>query len=65
MRNSKVYAGFKTFNGMIFIVFGVLIIVQMVRIVGFRFEALSGLALGAALIGLGVYRMREFIRSRQ
>ncbi|HET9096064.1 MAG TPA: hypothetical protein VFN37_05350 [Candidatus Baltobacteraceae bacterium] len=65
MRNSKIYAGFKTFNGVVFIVMGALIIFQIVRAIGFRFEAFSGLVLGAALIGLGVYRTREFVRSRR
>lgn len=65
MRNSKVYGGFKTFNGVVFIVLGALIIVQMARIIGLRFEAVSGYALGAALIALGVYRMVWFVRSRK
>lgn len=65
MRNSKGYAGFKTFNGIVFIALGVLIIAQLVRMVGFRFEAFSGFVLGAALIALGLYRTREFLRSRR
>lgn len=65
MRNSKIYAGFKTFNGIVFIVMGSLIIFQIIRAIGLRFEAFSGLVLGAALIGLGVYRAREFMRSRR
>lgn len=65
MRNSKIYAGFKTFNGAVFIVLGAVIVFQIIRIVGFRFEAFSGLVLGAALIALGLYRLREFARSRR
>jgi hypothetical protein len=65
MRNSKAYGGFKTLNGVIFIVFGVLIIVQLAVRIGLRFEALSGFVLGAALIALGVYRTVFFIRSRR
>jgi hypothetical protein len=65
VRNSRTYAGFKTFNAIVFIVLGVFIIVQIVRIVGLRFEAFSGLVLGAAFIALGVYRLREFMRSRR
>ncbi len=65
MRNSKAYLGFKTFNGIVFIVLGALIIVQMLRTVGLRFEAFSGLVLGAALIALGVYRTVGFVRSRK
>ena len=65
MRNSKGYAGFKTINGIIFIVLGALIIAQMIRFVGFRFEAFSGFVLGGALIALGVYRTRQFLRLRR
>lgn len=65
MRNSKAYAGFKVFNGIVFIVLGVLIIVQLVRMVGFRLESVSGLILGAALIGLGLYRTAGFVRARR
>lgn len=65
MRNSRVYGGFKTLNGIVFIVLGALIIAQMLRAIGLRFEAVSGLMLGAALIGLGVYRLVGFVRSRQ
>lgn len=59
------YTGFKTFNGVIFIVLGALILVQLFRTVGLRFEALSGDILGAALIALGVYRTAAFVRSRK
>ena len=65
MRNSKAYGGFKTLNGVIFMVLGVLIIVQLTVRIGLRFEALSGFVLGAALIALGVYRTALFVRSRK
>jgi len=65
MRNSKVYGGFKTFNGVVFIVFGALIIVQLALRIGLRFEAVSGYVLGAALIALGLYRIVWFVRSRR
>jgi hypothetical protein len=65
MRNSKTYLGFKAFNGLLFMVFGVLIIAEMIRMVGLRFEAFSGLVLGAALIALGLYRTMGFVRSRK
>jgi hypothetical protein len=65
MRNSKVYGGFKTFNGVVFIVFGALIIVQLALRIGLRFEAVSGYVLGAALIALGLYRIVGFVRSRR
>lgn len=65
MRNSKAYAGFKTLNGIVFIVLGAVIIGQLVRMVGLRFEAFGGYVLGAALIMLGVYRALEFVRSRR
>jgi hypothetical protein len=65
MRNSKAYLGFKAFNGIVFIVLGALIVTQMLRIVGLRFEALSGFVLGAALIALGIYRTAGFMRARR
>lgn len=65
MRNSKVYGGFKTFNGVVFIALGALIIVQLALRIGLRFEALSGFVLGAALIALGLYRTVGFVRSRR
>lgn len=65
MRNSKTYAGFKTFNGIVLVVLGTFIIVQMIRTAGFRFEAFSGYVLGAAMIALGMYRIIGFARSRR
>ncbi|HKU67145.1 MAG TPA: hypothetical protein VJP85_05140 [Candidatus Baltobacteraceae bacterium] len=65
MRTSKAFAGFKTFNGVVFIVLGALIIFQLVRTVGLRFEAFSGFVLGLALIALGLYRTMGFLRSRK
>jgi hypothetical protein len=65
MRRSKTYDAFKAFNGLVFIVLGVLIAAQILRIVGLRFEAISGLLLGAALIALGVYRTAGILRSRK
>jgi hypothetical protein len=44
--------------GFLFIVLGVLIVVQIAHGVGFRFEALPGLALGAAMMALGYVRVR-------
>lgn len=65
MRNTKAYLGFKTFNGIVFVVLGAFIILQMLRTVGVRFEAFSGFLLGAAFIALGVFRTMEFVRSRR
>ena len=65
MRNSKTYLGFKAVNGVVFIVLGVLIAVQLIRTVGLRSEAFSGFVLAAALIVLGVYRTMGFLRSRK
>jgi uncharacterized membrane protein HdeD (DUF308 family) len=65
MRNSRAYSGFKTFNGVVFIVLGVIIIFELVRTVGLRVEAFSGFVLGLALIALGIYRTMGFLRSRK
>ena len=51
-------ARFKFVNGLVFIVLGLFIIAEFVHALGLRFEAISGYVLGAALIGLGVHRLR-------
>lgn len=65
MRNSKTYTGFKTFNGILYIVLGAAIVFQMFRTVGPRLEAVPGLILGAAMLALGVHRMFLWMRSRR
>ncbi|MBC5815810.1 MAG: hypothetical protein GIW97_04635 [Candidatus Eremiobacteraeota bacterium] len=60
MIESPGYGRFKFINSGLFIVLGVLILFQMARGIGLRFEALSGYVLGLALIALGAYRMRSF-----
>ncbi len=61
-RQSKAYVGFKVFNGLLFIVLGAAIFVQVARIAGARFEAIPGLILGAAMFGLGAYRLTMMMR---
>jgi len=57
VRSSKTYAAFKRFNGGLFVVFGLAIGAQIVHGVGMRYEAMPGIVLGAALIGLGIVRL--------
>ncbi|MDP9017586.1 MAG: hypothetical protein M3N19_04635 [Candidatus Eremiobacteraeota bacterium] len=59
---SRSYGRFKFFNSVLFIGFGLLIIFQMARGIGLRIEALSGYVLGLALITLGIFRLKAFIR---
>ncbi|MFN2462084.1 MAG: hypothetical protein ABR591_15630 [Candidatus Velthaea sp.] len=61
---SDAYAKTKFALGFFYIVFGAIVIVQMLHGVGLRLEALSGLVLGAALIGLGAVRIRAGFRAR-
>lgn len=56
------YGRFKLVNGVLFIVLGLLVLGQMLHGVGFRLEALPGIVLGLALVGLGVVRWRAFIK---
>ena len=63
MIESRGYGRFKFLNSVIFIALGVLIIVEMARGIGLRLEALSGYVLGLALIALGVFRLRTFLRA--
>jgi hypothetical protein len=65
MRNSKTYAGFKTFNSVLYIILGAAIVVQMVRLVGPRFEAIPGIVLGLAMFALGVHRALLVLRARR
>jgi len=64
-RQSKAYIGFKAFNGLLFIVLGAGILVQIVRVAGPRLEAIPGIILGAAMMGLGTYRVVLMVRARR
>jgi hypothetical protein len=63
-RQSKAYVGFKAFNGLLFVVLGVGILIQIVRYAGLRLESIPGIILGAAMLGLGLYRIRLMLRAR-
>ena len=63
-RQSKAYVGFKGFNGVLFIVLGAAILVQVARVGGARFEAIPGYVLGAAMLALGAYRITMMLRYR-
>jgi hypothetical protein len=63
-RQSKGYVGFKAFNGLLFVVLGAAILVQIVRYAGLRLESIPGIILGAAMLGLGLYRIALMLRAR-
>ena len=63
-RQSKAYVGFKAFNGLLFIVLGAAILIQVVRFAGVRLETIPGIVLGAAMLGLGLYRVTLMLRAR-
>jgi hypothetical protein len=63
-RQSKAYVGFKAFNGVLFVILGAAILVQIVRIAGVRLEAIPGIILGAAMMALGAYRIVMMLRAR-
>jgi hypothetical protein len=63
-RQSKAYVGFKAFNGVLFIILGAAILVQVARIAGLRFEAIPGVILGGAMMALGLYRTVFIVRNR-
>ena len=52
------YARLKFLNGFIFIALGAVLVAELLRGVGVRFEALPGYVLGAAFVGLGIVRLR-------
>lgn len=47
----------------LYVVFGAIIIVRLAAL-GLRWETLSGLVLGAALVALGSYRLAVYARMR-
>lgn len=52
------YARVRFGLGFLYVGCGAVIVVQMLHGIGLRFPALPGLVLGAAMIGLGVLRLR-------
>lgn len=50
---------FKNVNGALFTLLGIAVVVQTLRFAGFRFEAVTGIVLGGAMIALGVLRLRQ------
>ncbi len=65
LRRSKGYAGFKALNGLLFFVFGAAILVQIVRAAGVHFDAIPGVILGLAMMGLGLHRTVLLVRARR
>jgi hypothetical protein len=63
-RQSKAYVGFKAFNGLLFAVLGVAILIRIVSYAGLRLETIPGIILGAAMLGLGLYRITLMLRAR-
>lgn len=57
-------ARFKAVNAPLFVLLGVLVLWQVLRYAGLRLEALPGIALGAAMIALGVYRIAAIAGKR-
>ncbi|MDQ6826372.1 MAG: hypothetical protein M3Z14_04125 [Candidatus Eremiobacteraeota bacterium] len=64
LTKSAAYGRFKLLNGALFIALGALVLAQMLHGIGFRLEALPGILLGLALIGLGVVRWNAFFKDR-
>lgn len=65
VRNSKGYAGFKAFNGVLFVIFGTAIVVRIVQTAGPHFSVIPGLVLGSAMVALGVHRTILLLRARR
>jgi hypothetical protein len=63
IRKSKGYAAFKAVNGGLFIVFGIAIVLQMLRVAGPNVDAIPGFVLGAALVALGANRLYLLVRT--
>jgi hypothetical protein len=65
LQRSKGYARFKAVNGALFIVLGAAIVVRMLTGIGLRFEAVPGLILGLAMLGLGAHRTYLILQMRR
>ena len=58
LTQSPAYARARGVFGVLFVVLGAFIIVQIAHGVGFRVESIPGVLLGAAMIALGYVRIR-------
>lgn len=61
---SPAYGTAKLINGILFVLLGAFIVAQIAHGVGWRLEAIPGIALGAALAGLGAVRLISAARAR-
>ena len=61
---SEGYARARLVSAALFIVLGALVIYRTFGAAGFSFAALPGCVLGLAMIALGIFRFRDFLRAR-
>ena len=61
---SPAYVKVRAVTGTIFFALGALIVVRTVATIGLGLPALVPLVMGAALMGLGALRVRDFLRLR-
>ena len=60
----QAYARAKLVTGTLYIVLGLVVIVRTATTIGIGGPAIAAFVLGAAMIGLGVVRWREYLRFR-
>jgi hypothetical protein len=62
--SGKTYAKFRLISGTLFILLGAVLIFRTATTVRFSATSIVPLIAGAAMIGLGVVRWREYLRMR-
>jgi hypothetical protein len=58
------YVRLRAVTGTLFIVFGVAIVVRTLVLFGVGLFSIAPLVMGVALVGLGVLRLRDYLRLR-
>jgi hypothetical protein len=62
---SASYARLRAVTGVLFIALGLAIVVRTVAILGFDLRGIGPLVMGAALVALGAFRLRDYAAVRR
>lgn len=62
---SDAYARARLVSAAFFIVFGAIVFVRTLAVAGLSLSAMPGTVLGAAMVGLGALRVRDYLARRR
>lgn len=62
---SEAYVRARLITGALFVVFGIAIFVRTLADVGLSLSAIPAYVLGAAMIALGGFRLRDYVQARK